>query len=479
MAWWPPLIAALCLGSGPAEGPWAVVGCVVGLVAWAATPVGRPVRDLAVGAAVGLVWYGVSLSWFLQTWTGFQSVGNPWLAWLGLTLCQATVPALASGLSGLLLAAGWRRSAAIPVGWVAAEGVAATLQPLPGGLTLYMAHVQPLLWPASWGGVPGWLAVAGLAAGLTLDRRRSAAFVWGSWALIGLIPASYAIDGAPVTVALVQPNAGALEARQPSRAEDLAREIRQTVDRVQNAEIVVAAEGAWPLDPGPEGSFRRRSMQEVWKGTPPTVIGMTIQDGPLPTNSVIGLVDGVAVGRVDKVYLLPLGEREVFGFGKDAFRPGEAGARVIPVGPVQLGVLLCYEDLLGGALRDLGQSDLVLTATNDTWLGPGAGSRAHEAGSRLAAVRAGRWMVRPTLAGRSLVVDPTGHVAVRGPWVDGDLPGAPGPWTTLATVRARTPPWWTGAEAEPWLYAVAWISLAYAALQGLFSRRSAGEDSRY
>jgi apolipoprotein N-acyltransferase len=411
---------------------------------------GRIGADAARGALIGALWYGLSLLWFPTIWSDFDSTGSPWLGWIGLTLLQLTVPCLGLALAGWIHRSRIALPVALALALGAMEGAAGWLQPLPGGLAVYLAPIQPLTWPAALGGAPLLLAVVGGWAGLQATRPLWGVAFLAAWFGIGLLPAPWASDGEPLTVGVVQPNTGGFDGRRAStadaRADRLLRLVRAASAR---AELVVTPEGAWPHDAGPDGSGRRRALLERW-GTTPVVLGVSIDDGGgAPTNSLIALDGGRVTSRYDKVDLVPFGERAILGFGRDTFRPG-ASRTALNLAGVRLAGRICYEDLVPGALRGLGHAELLVTATNDAWLGPGPGSRQHEAASRLAAVVTGRWVVRPASNGRSEVFDPSGRRHLQLPWVDGDAqPDHPGTWGAI-TVRRRIP-LWTGADLGPWL----------------------------
>ena len=459
--------AGSLLGLAPLDGAVGVglrlIGCA--LLGYAVT--GRPGADAGRGLWVGLLWYGTSLLWFPLTWARFDSVGDPWLAYVGLILLQATIPAVTLGLAGALRARRVPAPVAFGLALPAAGGLAEVVQPLPAGLPVYLAGDAALLLPAALGGPALLLAALGAWIGVG-DRPRIAVLALLVWLVAGAAQ-PWADDGAPIAVGLVQPNTGPLDGRRASTAE---RREDALIDAIlaagdRGAALVATPEGAWPDAIGPDGASRTRRMLARLADAPPTLLGVNRRDGPLPTNAVVAVSDGAIVGRYEKRALLPLGERALFGFGRDVYAPGAplpdpeiAGARVA--------VRICYEDLLTSRLAGLGAATLLVTPSNDGWLGPGAGSGAHENASRLAAAITGRWTVRATTNGRSAVFDPTGRRRAHLPWVEGDTDPPPAPTiAVLPEVRLRRPAW-AGADVSPWLTAAA----ALAALALLVGRRA-------
>lgn len=465
-SWLAALFAGLVFGLTPLHGMYVPL-LIPGLAALGLAVEGRPGWDLARGAAFGALWYGLSLLWFPTIWSEFDPSGLGWLGWLGLVCLQLTVPALGLGLAGLLRRTETPPVLALAFALATTDGLAGWLQPLPGGIAVYMAPIQPLLWPAAFGGTPLFLAVAGAWAALQTTRP-----LWGlgalvAWFGIGALPMPWATDGDVATIAMIQPGTGAFEGRMASTVDARAAKVRTLVVDGSEADLTVTPEGAWPHDAGPAGSGRRARLL-ARLGQRPVLLGVSIHDveGAPPTNSVLAIDRGQVVGRYDKVDLVPFGERSVLGFGRDTFRAGRS-RETLHVGGLRVAVRVCYEDLVPGALRGLGDAELVVAATNDVWLGPHQGSRQHEAGTRLAAVLTGRWVVRPAANGRSAIFDPTGrrHLAMR--WVDGDAePGHPGQRATMQ-VRRRVP-MWTGADAGPlvWLLfvllAAGWLTYGLA-----------------
>ena len=162
-AWLAAVGAGLCFGLAPLHGPVGPVLWLIGLAALALTVRGDVRADLARGSIVGVLWYGISLRWVALEWVELDgSLSLPWVSWLAVTVLQASVVAVGTGLAGAIRARGWPLPTALAIGLSAAEVVAPWVQPLPGGIPLYLAPVQPLLWPAAWLGLPGLLLVVGV-----------------------------------------------------------------------------------------------------------------------------------------------------------------------------------------------------------------------------------------------------------------------------------------------------------------------------
>jgi apolipoprotein N-acyltransferase len=184
--------------------------------------------------------------------------------------------------------------------------------------------------------------------------------------------------------------------------------------------------------------------------------------------------DGRAVGRYDKIHLVPWGEyvpfRETFPFlqaftpyeGEYSCKPGEQWTRFpLPVGDqtYHFATLICYEDTDATLARHYvrpGQAgvDVLVNISNDGWFDGTAEHEQHLAIARFRCVETRRSMVRAVNMGVSAIIDPDGRViALPGEtWgkskkVEGVVRGSV-PIDTRTTLYAR---------AGDWLPIVGWL----------------------
>lgn len=155
--------------------------------------------------------------------------------------------------------------------------------------------------------------------------------------------------------------------------------------------------GGVDLDPASDGTTRRHNAAFAFSAAEP---------GP------------AAVHRKHK--LVPLVERDVPGTpeslraGSGAFEPGRelavASARVGPYG-----TLLCYELTFPGMSRALRRrgAELLVTLSNDAWLGRTVAPHQAFAHAKLRAVETRLSVVRAANSGISGIVDPLGRVVIR------------------------------------------------------------------
>lgn len=354
----------------------------------------------------------VQLAWLPDAWV-LAGKGNPWLVFLGLALWQS-IPAVVAVLLATWIHRRGGGIAAWALGWAVAQALADVVAPLPA-LHATLAAEQPwALWPAALGGpmlVTG--ALAGLGA-LLWTRPRVGLGLTVAYLGLGATLGSLPYPGPAVQVAVIQLDLHALDAT-PSRSGARMQQIQHLLAEVSTADLVALPEGGWPVDPGDHDGARRTAFRSAFRGAPPVVLGAIVGD-ELPTNSLLG-VDEHGVDRLDKVVLVPGWERAWLGFGRDRYVPG-GGSATLQVAGTVVGGLICYEDVVLRRVQRAGAGALLIAATNDSWNGPGAGSRLHLAFARLAAVSTGRWVLRPALNGPSAILDPWGAAVWRAPWVE-------------------------------------------------------------
>jgi apolipoprotein N-acyltransferase len=208
------------------------------------------------------------------------------------------------------------------------------------------------------------------------------------------------------------------------------------------AELVVWSEGAYPVTLPRDFSadFAPDYVGMIRRGfNIPVVIGADMFDPAHEDafNSAI-LLDaaGQAVGHYDKVRLLAFGEyipgidtfpwlRKFLPEGTGRFTAGTGpklltlqGAGV-PPGPGdrgwKLGPVICYEDILQGFLRGVGQlhPDLLVNLTSDSWFGADTEPWEHLALAVFGSVELRVSMVRAVNSGVSALIDPNGRLLQR------------------------------------------------------------------
>jgi apolipoprotein N-acyltransferase len=204
----------------------------------------------------------------------------------------------------------------------------------------------------------------------------------------------------------------------------------------QGAQLLVWSEGSYPVAVPREFSadFPAESRAKIRRGfSIPTMIGAEMYDAAREDafNSAV-LLDrnGNVAGRYDKVRLLAFGEYvpgvETFPWLRK-FLPAGAGRFTAGVGPGvitlqapdgsdwRLGPVICYEDILQGFVRGVGQlhPNLLVNLTSDSWFGADTEPWEHMALAVFASVELRVSMVRAVNSGVSALIDPNGRVAAK------------------------------------------------------------------
>jgi apolipoprotein N-acyltransferase len=314
----------------------------------------------------------------------------------------------------------------------------------------------PLAQSASVGGAPLvalWIAAASLLPATWLARRTGRpwpwrwawgallglglALGWGQWRLdrlsreeqegswpVGLVHgAIHLTPDAPPEIE------GWLALRKA------ARELEQ-----RGARLIVLPETALPLSVRQAHLEDDLSAQGVEEPRAPWVVGALVEGEEGALNGALLVGGDRPVQLVAKRVLLPFGEYvplERWLPWLRRFSPRTVRLVVLGGDPEvllagrRLGISICYEGMLPGRVREAagqGEAALLLNLTNDAWF-PGTQEPAlHAAQTRLRAVELGRFLVRSTNQGYTMVVAPSGRL--------------------LAEV--------TGAPTRPLLVAVAW-----------------------
>jgi len=201
----------------------------------------------------------------------------------------------------------------------------------------------------------------------------------------------------------------------------------------EGAQFLVWSEGSFPIAVARDFSadFSADSLAMIRRGfSVPTLIGAEMYDAVHEDafNSAI-LLDrnGKVAGRYDKVRLLAFGEyvpgietfpwlRNFLPEGAGRFSAGTGPGVISLQGPNgdtwRLGPVICYEDILQGFLRGVGQlhPDLLVNLTSDSWFGADTEPWEHLALAVFASVELRVSMVRAVNSGVSALIDPNGRV---------------------------------------------------------------------
>jgi apolipoprotein N-acyltransferase len=216
--------------------------------------------------------------------------------------------------------------------------------------------------------------------------------------------------------------------RQLTALQEQSRRLEQ-----EGSQLLVWSEGSFPVAVPRNFSadFSADSLAMIRRGfSVPTLIGAEMYDEAHEDafNSAI-LLDrnGKVAGHYDKVRLLAFGEyvpgietfpwlRKFLPEGAGRFTAGTGPGVISLQGPNgdtwRLGPVICYEDILQGFLRGVGQlhPDLLVNLTSDSWFGADTEPWEHLALAVFASVELRVSMVRAVNSGVSALIDPNGRV---------------------------------------------------------------------
>lgn len=479
-------------------------------------------------------WLGWTVAWFvLLVWLRH-------VTWIGLTLLAAFLGALSAVwfLAARAVLAAPRVDQAVTASpspwrvpsmtallglaglWVVLEWVRTWL--FTGFPWLPLAATQwerpVMLASAPWAGAygPSFLLALfnlGLAAHLDgLRRPREERSGWFSpaiaLALFALVAGTFGLAGGLLQqprerwarVGIVQPYIPQFQ----KWDEAFAREILGVLDRTTmqlaalEPDFILWPEAATPWTLHADPTMNAWLEHLAARAGRPIALGVVVlEDKGEPTErwfNAAAIVDpekGVQPEYYAKRHLVPFGEyvplRPLLGWLRkfvpigDDFQRGRTAAPLTisaPSGPLEVGFLICYEDVFPALARASANAgaEVLLNVTNNAWYGEGAAAYQHAAHSVLRAVELRRPVVRCGNGGwsgwidewgglRAVLTDATGSVYFRGGEVVEVTRDTR--WIGRQTFYARHGDWFVGVSA----------ALAFAALAPVL-RRAAGAARR-
>ena len=411
-------------------------------------------RDLAPRQAAGRGWcYGFGLfaagtSWIYVSIHDYGAASPPLAALLTLGFVAGL--GLFFALAAWLWARWLRRSEA-PLAdalafaalWLAQEAFRGWF--LTGFPWLYAGYSQlegPLAGLAPVGGV--WLIswALALSAALLVNlprlRSRKAFFITGCGLLlapwsIGLALQQHAWTspaGAPLKVAAMQGNVEQNLKWDPARLDAQLALYRDLSFSAQPSDLIVWPETAVPLLKEHAGGylalmdgFARQRQAALITGVP--IRQANARGEPRYYNAVSVLGEGG--GDYLKQKLVPFGEyvplQELlrgliafFDLPMSDFARGSSAQALLQAKGYRIATFICYEVVYPEFAAGLAaQSQLLLTVSNDAWFGRSIGPLQHLQMAQMRALEAGRWMIRATNNGMTVLIDPFGRISAKLP----------------------------------------------------------------
>ena len=473
--------ALATLGFAPFEfWPLAILSCLGFLVSLqtAATP-----KQAAwTGWLYGIGFFGTGVSW---VYVSINQFGNaPVALALFLTALFVCAMALLFALHGYLYKrwiADQPRLIAIgfPALWVLAEAFRGWF--LTGFPWLYLGYAPIDSWLAGWAPITGVLGLSGFSALVAsclyliprVSVRRKIALLsmalvpFVSGRLLQQIQWTEPTPQPPLQVALVQANIPqALKWSSAHRAKIIDRYLslsqplierstsnqaaKATTKESKAAELLIWPETAIPLlyDSAREHlAFFDQRLLNSQAGLISGVPYRTPNDPESPVlyhNSIMGI--GNAKGLYHKQRLVPFGEYvpletwlrgliDFFNLPMSNFSLGPAGQKPLELvrhlnpdgnsaaeSTIQISAYICYEivypDLVANSAGD---SQLLLTISNDSWFGDSLAPHQHLQMARMRALETGRYLIRSTNNGISALIDAKGKIIQQGPQFTTDI----------------------------------------------------------
>jgi apolipoprotein N-acyltransferase len=337
------------------------------------------------------------------------------LAPLGLVSCELLVPQLFP--CGQWISQAWHPLVIQIAELTGPLGVTALLMLINGALYDVAVDRRGALYPAA----AAALLAAALIFGTVRMRQVDELAARAPLLKIGLVQPNFAytVDGQITRDEAI---------RQLTALQAESRRLQQA-----GAQLIVWSEGSYPvtLPRNFSADFSAESLGVIRRGfNVPVIIGADMYDASHDDafNSAILLDgDGQVAGHYDKVRLLAFGEyipgidafpwlrkllpantgRFTAGAGPDVLTLHGPGAQLWKLGPV-----ICYEDILQGFLRGVGQlrPNLLVNLTSDSWFGADAEPWEHLALAVFASVELRVSMVRAVNSGVSALIDPNGRL---------------------------------------------------------------------
>lgn len=405
---------------------------------------GTPGRAARVGFGFGAGLVGGGTYWL---YTAIHDFGRA-PVWLALFLMAGLVALMAAwyALLGyvsrrcLVRAGPVRWLLVLPAGWVLVEW--ARSRAFTGFPWLTFGYPQVDTWLGGYAPVGGvYLAslaaaiCAGALAAMLATRGREwrlplaaltlvTAGGWGLSRIDWVQPA-----GPPLAVAIVQGAVPQDLKWSPEQREATLALYRDLSRGAWGAPLVVWPEAALPVLAEEATPFLREQWAEASRRGSALLLGLLSYDLAAGTIRNGLLVLDVA-GKPQwyfKRHLVPFGEyfpvpakvREWMRLSSLAYVDLTPGSETQPVPVAQglpLAATICYEDAYGSdQLAPLASARLLVNVTNNAWYGDSTAAHQHLQIARLRALEAGRYLVRATSNGISVVTDARGRVLAQAP----------------------------------------------------------------
>jgi len=401
----------------------------------------RPVRSaFRIGWLAGFVATLGGFWWVIGLLDRFARLPLPVSILLYLLLCAwgAVAWGLACGVARGASPRGGAALVVLPAALVASERFVPQIFPWPIATSQHAFRV--FIQVADLGGphlVSFLVCGVGIAVTEAAFGRRRAALLAGiafiaaiGYGLVRIPGVEAARARAPSrTVALVQPNQGIDVKHDPHFFRANLRQMQRmsAVAERRGADLVVWPESSYPYPILRSATGDDPAVRRVRRGFSADVVfgavSMEPSGDPRWNSAYLLTADGRLIGPADKRVLLAFGEYiplySSLPFVQRAFpRSGGfargAGPEVLDDGPLRIGIMNCYEDVLPQMSLELAGArrppNLLVNVTNDAWFGDTSEPHLHAALAVYRAIELRRDLARAVNTGISSFVDATGRV---------------------------------------------------------------------
>lgn len=277
------------------------------------------------------------------------------------------------------------------------------------------------------------LALTVLAWQQGARRERS---LWLPALALGLIFASgaalervsWTAPGAMRTAALVQGNIAQATKWQPEQRNVILQKMQRLSAPHWGVDLMLWPEASITLYEHQAGAYLERWGERGRAAGTTLVLGLpgvealpAVGDEPAYTFSNRAIAVGAGSGRYRKRRLVPFGEYvplegllrgliSFFDLPMSHASPGPDAQPLLQVGAERAAMAICYEVAYPALVQSDMPADVLLTISNDAWFGRSTGPEQHRQLAQLRALELGRWLLRATNTGYTVIVDHRGRV---------------------------------------------------------------------
>ena len=230
--------------------------------------------------------------------------------------------------------------------------------------------------------------------------------------------------GEPQTVAMYQPNIDLIKKWDRRYFPEITQQYAETTRALQGkADIVVWPESAIPAYKDQVDKYLNAVVSPLVAGNQALITGIPSRDRENRYNSIA--IFGASESIYHKQKLVPFGEYvpledvlrgliRFFDLPMSHFKQGPADQAPLPYGDLTIAPYICYEVVYPDFVAaTAGDSELLITISNDSWFGHSIGPIQHLEMAQFRALETGKPMIRGTNNGISALIDYRGQLTAQ------------------------------------------------------------------